>query len=343
MACPSYLPSLRSIHQDFRPFAWWFNGLLYVVILSYTGWQVVSVFLRGPQMVEDEETIRDSMPWIKLCLDNSTFTLMQSAGFVSEGFGYSSAESTLSGSCQTSHTNSSSLDSSRWVIGSAVEGTQGRCHMLDLRHLYPFANDATVNNLMIGGVAHSPLSDQLFPRFIAVATSDEPSTGFEGMSKPLLYLYPQRFRRSFNGDPERIESPSYCIDKTEVPSLPLPTWGYSRQHAEYVARNLGMWRACVPMYFQRGEGLVGGEVVFGFGLIVTSPVVKIFYSAGIGVQLLKLIGNIGGFCGACFFVWQCFFVPVREESERAKWTLNPALPRRLFAREAPRSFVSLSA
>mmetsp|Transcript_112108 Transcript_112108/g.327956 ORF Transcript_112108/g.327956 Transcript_112108/m.327956 type:complete len:354 (-) Transcript_112108:63-1124(-) len=324
MVLPRPLPSVRTVEEDFKEVVGWVNCFLYAGIILYTGVSLISIVMNGPQMAEEQLPDWGSMPQLTLCLDNGTSTFVQSKGFVELGFGHKSAESALSGDC--AETDSPGYtEASRWIEGAAVEGTAGRCHRLDLTRLSPFAEGTIENNLMIGGIAD--YSGGLFPKFIAVSTSDAQSQGLSSvLANPLLYLYPQRFLLDELGRPRRIQAPSYALDKQKVPQEPLP-WVFSSSQRElYAVRNMGLWKSCVPMRLQKG--MKAGQVVFGFGLFITSPTIKSVYSVGLVWQVLKLIGSIGGWCGISMIIWRCIFV--RPEgaswpSDQEQRTLHPHL------------------
>mmetsp|Transcript_2674 Transcript_2674/g.8295 ORF Transcript_2674/g.8295 Transcript_2674/m.8295 type:complete len:355 (-) Transcript_2674:124-1188(-) len=324
MPVPRLLPNLQTIEEDFRVTALWLNRVLYTAIIAYTVLSLLSIFLSGPDMAEKQLPTWGAMPQLTLCLDNSTATFLQSAGFVAQGFGHRQQSDALSGDCTEGAAKGDS-DASRWVNGSALEGSEGRCHRLDLARLYPFAGGTKVNNLMIGGIAD--YHGGLFPRFIAVGASEGPSDGYAStLSNPLLYLYPQRFLVDELGRPTRIQSPSYVLDKQRVPRDPLPWLLDSAQDEQYSVRNMGLWKSCVPMQLQKG--LRAGQIVFGFGIFITSPEIRSVYSVGVVWRVSKLIGSVGGWCGISLIIWRCIFVRPHGASwptDQEKRTLHPRL------------------
>lgn len=319
MPFPRALPSVRSVEDDFKITAAWVNRFLYFGIVSYTVVTLFDMIRNGPSMAEEQLPQWGSMPRLTLCLDNSSSTFVESVGFVALGFGHRSAENALSGDCTQSDI-SGYTDSSRWVDGAALEGTNGRCHRLNLTGLSPFAKGTPVNNLMIGGIAD--YRGGLLPKFISVSSVEDENQGAT-QTTPLLYLYPQRFLLDELGRPRRIQSPSYDLEKERVPQTPLPWLFNSKQREHYSVRNMGLWKSCVPLRFQ--EGIKAGQIVFGFGLFVTSPTIKSVYSKGMIWQILQLIGSVGGWCGISLIIWRCVFVRRSRPSEQELHTLHPSL------------------
>lgn len=325
-----WLPKATAIHPENRASAHVVNFILYIGVMGTMISRCVHIYLsqETPETRTTESSEWGAMPYLTVCVDQSTenaMVLLQA--FAVQGFGQPTDSNDLSSACSVQELLAP--PDLPEIDGTIVDGTNGKCHTLDLTSWRPDFKGNGVNNVAIGGMYMNMSNASIPAKFLSVTASSHPVSHEDlKVFNPMMFVQPEPPMLGF-GIP-RVSSPVYTIEKQLLPFKKTPssefTWEnlkdwiiaatpfVSHQRERYLATSMGRWNTCPPAKVVANQTimeqlLIPGLMPFGFGIFVIKPTVTSTTHVTMLEQVVQLFSYFGGMLALAYIMHSTFFVP----------------------------------